>query len=154
MIREVAHEIENRAIFATHSEVFLNEAADEGHAIAFVGQPRLIGTRLREHAARALREIGLEHCMQAKQTGWVLYPNAPADLSALPRLARRLIHGGATKALQWSFVHYVADSIAAVERHVKALAAVVPGIRGCALLDGPSPDTRDDSGLSGVTALR
>ncbi len=154
MLREVANETGSQVIIATHSEVFLNEAADQDLAIAFVGQPHRIGKERREGATWALREIGLEHCMQAEQTGWVLYLNRPADLSVLQSLARRLNHAGAIEALQRPFVHYVANSIAAVERHFKALAAVVPRIRGCALLDSRSPDTRDDSGLSGVTALR
>ncbi|MDE0103332.1 MAG: hypothetical protein OXN89_13220 [Bryobacterales bacterium] len=34
------------------------------------------------------------------------------------------------------------------------MAAVGRGIRGCLLLDGPSADTIDDSGLNGVTTVR
>ena len=102
-------------------------------------------------AIRALREIGLEHCMPAQQTGWVLYLNGPADLTVLQAFARRLGHARAVEALQRPLVHYVPNSIAAVERHFQALAAFVPDVRGCVLLDGPSGGAEV---ASGVTALR
>ena len=38
-IREVARETGCQAIIATHSEVLLNEAADQDLALAFIGQP-------------------------------------------------------------------------------------------------------------------
>ena len=153
-IREVAHESGSQIIIATHSEVILGEAADQDLAIAFVGKPHRIGRTHRERATVAVREIGLGHCLQAKQTGWVLYLGGPADLSALQAFASRLGHEDAIEALRRPFVHYVANSVPAVERHFQSLASVVPGVRGCLLLDGPAAGADDDSGPAGVTALR
>ena len=56
--------------------------------------------------------------------------------------------------LRRPFVHYVSNSVPIFGGHPKALAAVGRGIRGCLLLEGPSTDTSDNSGLNGVTTVR
>ncbi len=154
MIREVARESGSQVVMATHSEIFLNEAAGEDLAVAFVGRPHRIGRKDRKRAIQALREIGLEHCVHAEQTGSVLYLNGPADLATLQAFASRLGHREAIKALRRPFVRYVSNSVSACERHFVALAAVVPEIRGCALLDCPSASARDAPGVLGITILR
>ena len=134
-IRDVSGETGCQAIIATHSEVLLNEAADQDLALAFIGEPHRIGRQHRERVSQSLREIGFQHYMQAAQTGWVLYLSGPKDLSVLQGFARRLGHEAAIEALQRPFVHYVADSADAVSHHFQSLVGVVPSVRALALFN-------------------
>ncbi len=152
-VREVAGDCGCQLIMATHSEVLLNEAADQDLALAFVGKPHRIGREYRERVSQALREIGFEHYLQAEQTGWVLYLRSPAELSALQALARRIGHDEAAAALQRPFVHYVADSRDAVERHFQSLVGVLPSVRGLAILGGPPGGADREGALPGLTDL-
>ncbi|MDE0103331.1 MAG: hypothetical protein OXN89_13215 [Bryobacterales bacterium] len=53
----------------------------------------------------ALREIGLDHHMQAEQTGWVLYLNGPGDLAVPQPIAGQLGHDVPIEVLRRPFVH-------------------------------------------------
>ncbi len=152
-IREVASETGCQAIIATHSEVLLNEAADQDLALAFIGQPHRIGRQYRERVSRSLREIGFEHYMQAEQTGWVLYLSGPTDLSVLQGLARRLGHDASIQVLQRPFVHYVADSADAAAHHFQSLVGVVPSVRALALFNGSVGCTASPPDLPGMLCL-
>lgn len=151
MIREVARETGCQAIIATHSEILLNEAADQDLALAFVGQPHRIGREHRKRVGRSLGEFGFEHYLQAKQTGWVLYLSGPTDLSILQGFAHRLEHEAASKALQRPFVHYIADSVDAAASHFRSLTGVLPSVRALALLDGSKRAVSELPDLSGMT---
>ena len=152
-IREVAGETGCQAIIATHSEVLLNEAADQDLALAFVGEPHRIGRQHRERVSQSLRELGYQHYMQAAQTGWVLYLSGPTDLSALQGFARRLGHEAAIQALQRPFVHYVADSADAVSHHFQSLVGVVPTVRGLALLNDSDGSAAGRLEMPGMACL-
>ena len=152
-IREVAGETGCQAIIATHSEVLLNEAAEQDLALAFIGEPHRIGRQYRERMSQSLRELGFQHYMQAAQTGWVLYLSGPTDLSVLQGFARRLDHEAAIDALQRPFVHYVADSADAVAHHFQSLVAIVPSVRGVACFSGSADSAASRIDFPGMTCL-
>ena len=154
MIRELAQASGCQIIAATHSEVLLNEAADQDLALAFVGSPHRIGRDKRRQVSEALRETGFEHFVQAEQTGWVLYLNSPTDLTVLQAFARRLAHDEANRVLQRPFVHYIANRPAAVERHFQSLLGVLPALRGVALFDQQSSLDPERSGMDSVACLQ
>ena len=153
-IREVARETGCQAIIATHSEVLLNEAADQDLALAFIGQPHQVGRQHSERFGRSLREFGFEHYMHAAQTGWVLYLSGPTDLAVLQGFAARLGHTASARALQRPFVHYVGDSLAAAIHHFRSLAGVLPEVRAFALLDDPQGTGNEASDPQGMARSR
>lgn len=69
LLSETAAETGSQIIAASHSEVVLNEAAGRDVLIAFVGKPHRIDRR-GSQAAKALRDIGFEHYVQAEEKGW------------------------------------------------------------------------------------
>lgn len=134
LLTEVAHERRSQIIAASHSEVLLNEAANQDMVVAFVGQPHRID-KTKDQVLKALKDIGFEQYYQAKQTGWVLYVEGSSDLSILQAFAKRLGHHAAIKALERPFVHYVQDQPVAVRRHFYGLKEALPELKGIALFD-------------------
>ena len=141
LIAEAAAEHGNQIIAASHSEILLNEAAEQDMVIAFVGQPHRIGGG-RDQVRKALTEIGFDQYYQAEQAGWVLYLEGPTDLRILQAFARRLGRDDAARALERPFVKYVGNQPAAAARHFHGLREALPGLQGVALfdrLDGGAP---------------
>ena len=136
LLADTARESGGQIIAASHSEVLLNEAADKDLVIAFVGRPHRLAEGDRgSQVLKALREIGFEQYYQAEQTGWVLYLEGSTDLAVLRALARRLGHDEAARALEYPFVHYVANQPREVQRHFHGLREGIPNLRGVALFD-------------------
>ncbi len=120
-------------IAASHSEVFLNEAAARDVVIAFIGQPHRIndrGTQL----LKALRDISFDHYYLAEQTGWVLYLEGSTDLAILYALAQRLNHP-AHEYLARPFVYYVANQPRKAQEHFYGLREAKPDLAGIAIYD-------------------
>ncbi len=105
LITDIARKHSSQIIAASHSEVLLNEAADQDVVIAFVGTPHRIDDRGRQ-VLKALKEIGFEHYYQAELRGWVLYIEGSTDLAILQSFAGKLEHPAA-KFLASPFVHYI-----------------------------------------------
>ncbi len=147
LLSEVASEQGSQIIAASHSEVLLNEAARRDMVIAFVGQPhRIDGSG--SQVLKALREIGFEDYLQARQTGWVLYLEGSTDLAILRALASRLAHGRAIRALESPFVRYVGNHVQGAERHFFGIREAVPGLRGVALFDRLERELSSDGPLA------
>jgi len=92
-------------VAASHSEVFLNEAADRDVVVAFVGKPHRIDDRGGQ-VIKSLKSLGFEQYVQAEQRGWVLYLEGSTDLAILTALAQRLGHPAAD-SLESPFVKYI-----------------------------------------------
>ena len=76
--------------------------------IAFVGKPHRIDRR-GSQVAKALKDIGFEHYLQAEENGWVLYLEGSTDLAILLALAQCLDHA-AKDLLRSPYVHYIATN--------------------------------------------
>ena len=141
LLSETAAETGSQIIAASHSEVVLNEAAGRDVLIAFVGKPHRIDRR-GSQAAKALRDIGFEHYVQAEEKGWVLYLEGSTDLATLLALARRLQHPAA-ELLEAPYVHYVANLPRRASDHFHGLREAKPDLVGVAIYDrlpAPPPD--------------
>lgn len=133
LLSETADRTGSQIIAASHSEVVLNEAADRDVLIAFVGKPhRIIGRG--SQVAKALKEIGFEHYLQAEEKGWVLYLEGSTDLAILLQLARRLEHPAAD-LLEKPYVHYVANQPRKALEHFYGVREAKPDLVGVALYD-------------------
>ena len=133
-IVDIANNMESQIIAASHSEIVLNEAADKGQVIAFVGKPHKL-TDKGSQVLKALRDIGFDQYYQAEQKGWVLYLEDATDLSILQELALKLNHP-AHEFLQRPFVHYISCDIPAKARdHFYGLQAGKEDLVGVAIFD-------------------
>jgi ABC-type lipoprotein export system ATPase subunit len=143
LISEASTRFNLQVIIASHSEVILNEAADRDVVIAFVGPPHRIDDRSGSQVMKALKEIGFDQFYQAEQTGWVLYLEGSTDLAILYEFALRLDHP-AKECLEKPFVHYVANSRKAAEKHFYGLREAKRDLIGVALFDNKPDETFDE----------
>lgn len=124
----------SQIIAASHSEVWLNEAAGRDVVVAFTGKPHRIDRRASQ-VLKSLTEIGFEHYQQAEQAGWVLYLEGSTDLALLQSLAQRLDHKAALQALDRPYVQYVGNQPRQVRAHFHGLRDAFPDLLGVALFD-------------------
>lgn len=153
LLAEVAKENGNQIIAASHSEVFLNEAAGRDVVVAFVGKPHRINDR-GSQVMKSLKEIGFEDYYQAEQTGWVLYLEGSTDLAILRAFAKRLSHKSAEKAFERPFVHYVGNQPSEVRKHFHGLHEAFPNLQGVAVFDRLPQELPADLGANGLVWKR
>jgi energy-coupling factor transporter ATP-binding protein EcfA2 len=137
LINEIAERTGSQIVAASHSEVILNEAADYGIVIAFVGKPHRINDRGHQ-IMKSLSSIGFDHYYQAEETGWVLYLEGPSDLANLRALAKTLEHE-ALDELDRPFVHYVTNEPSKAREHFYGLREACPNLVGIAIFDHLDP---------------
>ncbi|MFA5187398.1 MAG: AAA family ATPase [Patescibacteria group bacterium] len=109
LLTDVAESQGSQIIAASHSEIVLNEAANRGRVVAFVGHPHTIndkGTQL----LKALTDIGFDQYYQAEQKGWVLYLESMTDLDILRAFAETIGHP-AIAHLAAPFIHSVSTNL-------------------------------------------
>lgn len=152
VLSETADESRSQIIAASHSEVMLNEAAGRDVLIAFVGKPHRLDNR-GSQVAKALKDIGFEHYVQAEKMGWVLYLEGATDLAILLALARRLDHP-AVELLEAPYVHYVANQPRKAREHFHGLREAKPDLRGIAIYDRLEPPPEVDPNLPQLTWRR
>lgn len=134
VLTEAAREHGSQIIAASHSEVFLNEAADRDVVVAFVGKPHRIDDRGTQ-VAKALKSIGFDQYYQAEQKGWVLYLEGSTDLAILRAFARTLKHRAGEILEQPLFVHYVGNQISKAKEHFYGLCEAKSNLAGIVILD-------------------
>ena len=149
VLSETADETRSQIIAASHSEVMLNEAAGRDVLIAFVGKPHRLDNR-GSQVAKALKDIGFEHYVQAEKTGWVLYLEGATDLATLLALARRLDHP-AVELLEAPYVHYVANQPRKAREHFHGLREAKSDLSGIAIYDRLEPAPQADPNLPQLT---
>lgn len=147
LIREAAEEHGSQLLVASHSEVLLNETAGVDTVIAFIGAPHRIDTAPSQ-VTKALRSIGFDQFLQARQTGWALYLEGSTDLAVLRAFARKLGHEPAMKALERPLVNYIGKRISAAESHFFGLLEAWPQLRGIALMDESDREREPAGGLA------
>lgn len=146
LLAEVAESQGSQIIAASHSEVVLNEAANRGRVVAFVGRPHTINDR-GSQLLKALTELGFDQYYQAEQKGWVLYLENTTDLDVLRAFAETLAHP-CLPHLVAPFLHPVATNLPQRARdHFFGLKEAKGDLVGVAIFD------RIDKELQGGTPL-
>jgi len=134
LINDLAEEKGSQIIAASHSEVVLNEAANRGTVVAFVGKPHLLNDR-GSQVMKALTDLGWDQYYEAEQTGWVLYVEDSTDLAILKAFARIMEHP-AQALLEMPFVHYVTTNLPQKSRdHFNGLREAKNDLVGIAIFD-------------------
>jgi len=133
LLSDVADETGSQIIAASHSEVLLNEALERDTVLAFVGKPHKVEFRSSQ-VVKSLKDIGLEHYLQAMQRGWILFLEGSTDLAILQQFAKTLKHE-AEKILETPYVHYVGNQPSKVYDHFFGLREAKPDLKGIAIYD-------------------
>ena len=144
LLSEAASGNGTQVICASHSEVMLNEAADRGTVVAFLGSPHRIDHK--SGVLKSLRDIGFEDYYLAETTGFVLYVEGSTDLSLLRAFAEVLGHE-ASDVLERPFVHYVGNRPNSARSHFHGLREAKPDLMGFALFDRVSTSLDDHDAL-------
>lgn len=134
LLSDVAREKGSQIIAASHSEVIMNEAANRGTVVAFIGKPHLMNDR-GSQILKALTNIGWDQYYQAEQTGWVLYLEDSTDLAILRAFAKKMNHP-VLESLDRVFVSYVTTNLPSRARdHFRGLLEGKPDLVGIAIFD-------------------
>lgn len=133
LITETAAKTGGQVISASHSEVILKKAAEENCVIAFVGTPHILKGNS-SHVDKALKSIGYEQYLLAKEVGWVLYLEGETDLRALKAFASVLGHP-CRDALDNCFPSYVYNQPPKAREHFYALRGGYPDLKAIAIFD-------------------
>lgn len=144
---DLASKQNSQIIIASHSEVVLAEAAENGTVIAFLGKkPHCINDRGWQ-LGKALSDIGWDQYYQAEQTGWVLYLEGASDLEILRSFAITLGHP-AIQILSRPFVHYISTNIPQKCRdHFYGLCEAKPDLQGIAIFDRLEKELQENESL-------
>ncbi len=132
VIRETASDNGTQVICTSHSEVILNEAAQQDALVAFVGHPHRVEKKAQ--VLKALKEIRFEDYYKAEITGFVLYVEGSTDVDLLLAFATVLQHE-ARHVLERPFVHYVGDNLAYARSHFYGLREAKTDLVGYAIFD-------------------
>jgi len=123
----------SQIIVATHSETVLDEAAQTGQVIAFVGKPHDLIKNA--ELKKALNLIGYTDYVQAERFGRIVYMEGSTDLSMLKAFAELLDHP-IRQLLDWLFVKYLSNNRPDdTYAHFFGLREAFPDLRGWALYD-------------------
>ncbi|MDP1607621.1 MAG: AAA family ATPase [Rhodocyclaceae bacterium] len=150
LLRDIATENESQVVLVTHSEVILDEALDNNLTLLLDGQADDLAAK--KDILNTLKHFGAAHYVKARARGYVLYVEGGTDLDMLRTLAVRLNHPVASvwdERVNSFYVqnNYPVESLESeLERveggfgitpkeHFFALRALVPGLRGLAILD-------------------
>lgn len=134
LMRKYSSASKSQIIAASHSEIILQEAADSGRVVAFLGKPHDL-TDKRAQLVKALTSIGWEDYFLAEQKGWILYVEDSTDLRILKEFAKILNHP-AEIILDDCFVHYLVTNLPQKARdHFFGLKEAKPDLVGFALFD-------------------
>ena len=150
LLRDIATENDSQVVLVTHSEVILDESLDNNLTLLLDGQADDLAAK--KDILNTLKHFGAAHYVKARERGYVLYMEGGTDLDMLRALAERLNHPVATvwdERVNSFYVqnNYPVQSLESeLERveggfgitpkeHFFALRALVPGLRGVAILD-------------------
>lgn len=150
LLRDIATENDSQVVLVTHSEVILDEALENNLTLLLDGQADDLAAK--KDILNTLKHFGAAHYVKARERGYVLYVEGGTDLDMLRTLAVRLNHPVATvwdERVNSFYVqnNYPVESLESeLERveggfgitpkeHFFALRALVPGLRGVAILD-------------------
>lgn len=160
LLRDIAADNGSQVVMVTHSEVILDEALDKNLTLLIDGRADDLARK--QDIRNSLKHFGAAHYVKARERGYVLYVEGSTDVDMLRAMAEHLGHRAAEAWDERINTFYVQnnypeqDADAELERveggfgvtpaqHFHGLRALVPGLRGLAILDG---DGRDRSGTA------
>ena len=161
LLKNLAEQCGNQIIIATHSEVILNEAADENLMLLINGEAiNLSEKELKKTIRSSLKEFGIEHYYKAKITKAVFYTESNTDIDILQAFANKLDHQAKNILSNSLYSYYTqneapnnkteseSNSISGyyqpAKKHFQAIASCVPNFKGFGIFDGDNQNRKDE----------
>ncbi len=110
VLKHLAEENGNQIIIATHSEVILNEAADNNLMLLLDREAINLSDSSKKTIKSALKDYGLEHYYKAKVCKSILYIEGNTDIEMLRAFALKLKHLAINLLDDKLYSYYVADN--------------------------------------------
>jgi len=134
LLSEEAARSGSQIIIASHSEVILRNAANDGDAVvAFVGTPHRVEGQVTQ-VLKALSTIRADEYEKAEMLGWVLYLEGSTDLDVLRAFADRLNHP-VRDCLARPFFLPIMNQPKIAQEHFRGLSVAKPDLLAFQLTD-------------------
>lgn len=160
VLKHLAEENGNQIIIATHSEVILNEAADNNLMLLLDGEAVNLSDSSKKTIKSALKDYGLEHYYKAKVCKAILYTEGNTDIEMLRAFAIKLNHGAVSLLDDKLYSCYTADNepfttlendinrasgyYRNARNHFQAIKSCVSELRGIGIFDGDNANRTDE----------
>lgn len=161
VLKHLAIENGNQLILATHSEVILNEAAENNLTLLLDGKAiNLSENGLKNTIKSTLRDYGLEHYYKARICKSVLYTEGSTDIEMLRAFAIKLNHRAKEVLDAKIYSYYTADNepFASLtkdinqasgyynnaKKHFKAIQSCIPEFKGIGIFDSDNERRTDE----------
>ncbi len=154
-LRDVANRRRSQMILATHSEVLL-DGTPPTRVISFLGAPHgLVHALQKDQVREAMSRLTTLDLMLAEEKRAILYCEGESDFKILSAWARVIAHP-AQRFFENPFFHAISGSNPReAKRHLFALRAIHPLLRGLLLLDGDNRGLSDHEVIGdGLEAIR
>ena len=150
LLRDIAADNGSQVVMVTHSEVILDEALENNLTLLLDGRADDLARK--QDIRNSLKHFGAAHYVKARERRYVLYVEGGTDVDMLRAMAEHLGHRAAeiwderinTFYVQNNYPQQDADTeLERVEggfgvtpmQHFNGLRALVPGLKGLAILD-------------------
>ncbi len=161
VLKHLAEENGNQLIIATHSEVILNEAADNNLTLLLNGQAiNLADDSSKKTIKSTLKDYGLEHYYKAKICKSILYVEGSTDIEMLRTFALKLKHSAINLLDDKLYSYYTNDSDLSMslenqidktsgyykkaKMHFQAIKNCVPDFNGIGIFDSDNANRIDE----------
>jgi predicted ATPase len=160
VLKHLAGENGNQIIIATHSEVILNEAADNNLMLLLDGEAINLSDSSKKTIKSALKDYGLEHYYKARICKSILYIEGNTDIEMLRAFALKLKHAAKDLLDDKLYSYYVADNEPAnsfekeinksigyyqpAKNHFYAIQKCVSDFKGIGIFDNDNANRMDE----------
>lgn len=158
ILKDLAQRNYSQIIIATHSEVILEEAADNNLIMLING--KAVNLSSKANVKSALRHYGVEHYYKASVKPRVLYVEGSTDIEMLKAFAQLIKHRAAELLNDSLYYYYVQDNepdsslqnklekarnyVDNHKKHFYAIRSVVPEVKGIAVFDSDGQSKNDE----------
>jgi len=146
MLTVIARELNSQLIIASHSEVVLNQAAENDTVVALFDQncQPLISKQQISQFRKLLTDIGWDRYYLAKSKKHILYFEGATDFRILLAFARKLNHP-VLQLLESANIFYTKDNIPKhAQNNFHGLRNIIPDLKGIAIFDRLEKEISDD----------
>ena len=164
LLRDIATDKKSQIVLVTHSEVILDEAVENNLTLILDGITEDVSIKAK--AKSSLKIFGTENYIKARDMGYVLYVEGSTDVDMIQALAKRIQHPVVELVDDRLNAYYVQNIYPEISieseldrvemgnetkpgKHFGHLRALLPNLRGLAILDNDGHDRNDatDKGL-------
>ncbi len=161
VLKHLAEQNGNQIIIATHSEVILNEAADNNLMLLLDGEAINLSDSSKKTIKSALKDYGLEHYYKAKVCKSILYVEGNTDIEMLRAFASKLKHPVIELLDDKLYSYYVNDNDLSMsldnqidnasgyyknaKMHFQAIKSCVPDFKGIGIFDSDNANRIDET---------